>query len=662
MRGKKLFALVVFFFSLVSSLYSQSSHIHTNDIRRVMGQLFDFHIDKKEISTQILARSLRVYLNQFDSTHTYLLVDEISSYVIPKEGFLQAMLQDYQRDQFGVYVALNKTIEKSIDRCRGWREQWVQNPEKLVKEAREMKGPFSVDRPFAADANELKQRHYEQFLHLISYQCRQLEHSSCPIAGKEERIVKMSERQLLLLENAYLGLDEEGKKLKETEKEHQACLRILKALAHSLDSHTAYFSPEEAFAMKVQLEKGMCGIGVVLHEGIDGVVIADMVKGGPAEKNGALHVGDTIVEVDGQSIRDYSFPKVLDILRGEEGTRVVLGIVRKEKQDETALLRIEMTRERMTLEDKRVDISSEPFGDGIIGKITLYSFYEGEDGVSSEKDLRKAITELREQGPLYGLVLDMRENCGGFLSQAVRVSGLFISSGVVVVSKYSDGTLKYYRAVDGTKFYDGPLVVLVSRGSASATEIVAQALQDYGVAVVVGDEQTYGKGTIQHQTVTNDQTNSFFKVTIGRYYTVSGKSTQIDGVKADVVVPTDLNFEELGESYLHFPLPPDRIESVFHDPLADVDLYARKWFSKHYLPALQPQELKWKSKIGLLRENSQKRLAANRNFQLFLQKMKDRTPTPTERPFGANDLQLEESVNILKDMIYLQNQPLLVGN
>ncbi len=115
----------------------------------------------------------------------------------------------------------------------------------------------------------------------------------------------------------------------------------------------------------------------------------------------------------------------------------------------------------------------------------------------------------------------MRENSGGFLSQAVRVSGLFISSGVVVISKYGDGSLKYYRSMDGSPHYQGPLVILVSRGSASATEIVAQTLQDYGVALVAGDIQTYGKGTIQHQTVTSDRTNSFFKVTVGRYYTVS---------------------------------------------------------------------------------------------------------------------------------------------
>src|SRR5262245_36456730 len=247
--------------------------------------------------------------------------------------------------------------------------------------------------------------------------------------------------------------------------------------------------------MKVQLKKGMCGIGVVLREGLDGILIQDIIAGGPAEKSGQIKKGDTIIEVDGSPIKGFSFHRVLEIMKGKEGTKTILGIMRQ-KAPHPQFLRVELTRAKITLPDQRVDVQAEPFGDGIIGKITLHSFYEGDDGISSEKDLKRAIEQLKEEGPLYGLVLDMRENTGGFLSQSVKVAGLFITGGVVVISKYSDNTKKYYRAVEGRRFYDGPLVVLISKGSASATEIVAQSLKDYGVAIVVGDDQTYGKGTI----------------------------------------------------------------------------------------------------------------------------------------------------------------------
>ncbi len=654
MRVKRLFAFLIFFLTILTPLQAQPSLLGPGDVRKVMAQLFEYHIDKKEISPLILTRSLKIYLNNFDPNHAYLLSEEATSYLQPSDRLLKTMLSDYQRDQFTAYFSLNATIQKSIMRARSWRKEWEENPKKLVQDAKEVTLQTLSDRPFSNQANELKQRHYQQLLHLIAFQYKQLAPGA--IDGKEERLVSLCEKQLCLLENAYLGADDQGKTLSTKECEHLVILRTLKSLAHSLDAHTAYYSPDEAFAMKVQLEKGMCGIGVVLHEGIEGVVIADVIKGGPAEKTGSLKVGDTIVEVDGASVRDYSFHKVLDVLRGGEGTKTTLGVMRN-RNKEHEFLRVELVRTKMTLDDKRVDVSSEPFGDGIIGKITLYSFYEGDDGISSEKDIRKAITELRAKAPLYGLVLDMRENSGGFLSQAVRVSGLFISSGVVVVSKYSDGNLKYYRTVDGNKFYDGPLTVLISRGSASATEIVAQTLQDYGVALVVGDAQTYGKGTIQHQTVTSDSTNSFFKVTIGRYYTVSGKSTQIEGVKSDILVPTEYNFEKVGESYLDFPLPADQIEAAYQDPLTDIDFYARKWFVKYYVPSLQPREMHLKEVADVLRENSRQRVAANKNFQHFLKKIRNEKKPSEAGQFGSNDLQLEEAVNIVKDMIYLQQRP-----
>ena len=169
----------------------------------------------------------------------------------------------------------------------------------------------------------------------------------------------------------------------------------------------------------------------------------------------------------------------------------------------------------IVVDNGRVDVTSQPFGNGIIGIINLHSFYQGKD-ISSEEDVRNAIDKLQGQGDLRGLILDLRSNSGGFLSQAIKVAGLFITDGVIVISKYSNGEEKIYRDVDSQVAYDGPLIVLTSKATASAAEIVSQALQDYGVALVVGDEHTYGKGTIQTQTVTDNQSSSYFKVTVGK--------------------------------------------------------------------------------------------------------------------------------------------------
>lgn len=617
-----------------------------------MDQLFEYHIDQKEISALVIKRSLATFFEQFDANKTYLTSAEIADFTQLSDSKVKGILKEYQRDQFTTYRQMNSLIQQSIYRARTWRTAWMQNIPQLYKEAKIQgaKVPSATDKEYAGSEEELKNRHYRQFLQFISYQEKQL---GQPITkGNEAKLIKLCEKQLCLQENQYLGLNDAGELQSEEYQNHLIVLRTLKAFAHSLDSHTSYYSPEEAYNMKIQLEKGLCGIGIVLQEGIDGVMVANIIKGGPASKIGLIQIGDTIIEVDGKSVKDFSFSKVLEVLRGNEGSKIQLGVLRPSPKGNADFLRVELTRSKMTIEDKRVDIAYEHFGDGILGKITLYSFYENDDGISSEKDLRKAIDYLKGQGELKGLVLDLRENNGGFLTQAVKVGGLFISSGVIVISKYSDGTIKFFRSVDGVPYYDGPLVLLISRESASATEIVAQTLQDYGVAVVVGDDKTYGKGSIQHQTVTSDRTNSFFKVTIGKYYTVSGKSTQIHGVKADIVVPTDLYFEKIGEEYSDNPLAPDEIEPAFEDPLTDIDPYSRKWFAKYYMPTLQKKVSFWTQQLPILRLNSDSRLKNDKNYQVFLKYLKDEKE---DKEFGQNDLQIIEANNILKDMIFLKS-------
>ncbi|NGX54340.1 MAG: Tail-specific protease, partial [Chlamydiae bacterium] len=638
----------VLFLILPFSLAASHATLTSTDVRKVMNQFFEYHVDQKEMTSLLIERTLKIYIEDFDSHQTYLLDSEIKTYLHPDKKTLQSVLSDYQRDHFSIYFNLNSVIQTSIARSRQWRQEWSQDPLKLVAEAKAVtERSSSSDKSFAKSESDLRQKHHDHFVRFIAFQLEQQPRTLDP--GKEGALVALCEKQFSTIENPYLGLGDQGELLKAEAQEHQVYLRMLKAMAHSLDAHTAYYSPEEAMAMKVQLEKGMCGLGVVLHEGLEGVVIADILKGGPVEKEGSLTKGDIIVEIDGKLIKSYSFAKVLDVLRGGVGSKTVLGVLSGEEQ---TFHSVQLTRAMITIEDKRVDISSEPFGDGVIGKLTLYSFYEGADGVTSEKDLQKAIDQLKAEGPLHGLVLDMRENSGGFLSQAVRVAGLFISSGVVVISKYSNDVMKYYRAVDGSRQFEGPLVVLISKGSASATEIVAQCLQDYGIAVVAGDTQTYGKGTIQHQTVTNDKTSSFFKVTIGRYYSVSGKSTQIDGVRSDIVVPTALNFEKVGEGYQDFPLSSDRVAPAFDDPLTDVDPYVKRWFSKFYLPALQAKVTTWEPMIPTLQANSQKRLDQNTNFEIFLKKIKHEDDPKAKASHGMNDLQMDEAVNIVKDMIF----------
>ncbi|MBM3199177.1 MAG: hypothetical protein FJZ58_08020, partial [Chlamydiae bacterium] len=190
---------------------------------------------------------------------------------------------------------------------------------------------------------------------------------------------------------------------------------------------------------------------------------------------------------------------------------------------------------------------------------------------------------------------------------------------------------------------------------ASAAEIVAQALQDYGLALVVGDERTYGKGTIQYQTVTEKGASSYFKVTVGKYYTVSGRSTQIEGVKADLVVPTCYAPFNIGEKYLLYPLKNDQIESAFMDPLLDIAPRSRSWMKKNYLPHVQKKLSFWMEVLPRLQANSESRIRQDKDFLAFKKAIEEK-PLKEETFLGFSDLQMQEAIRVVKDMVFFQIQ------
>lgn len=582
------------------------------------------------MTNELMKRSILLYIKQFDSEYCYLSQEDIHEYLKPSDEQLTKWVKQFEAKNYAPFFLLNEKIIASIEQARNWRRDWIYDKDQTIADAKLINNPKLGNHDFVLAQADVKERHYQLFINLVASQMKRTEHRRS--IGKEKKLLLLCDKQLRFLETGY----HEG--------EEKIFVKLLKAMAPSLDAHTAYYSPDEALSLRTQLEKGMCGIGVILQEGINGIEIREIVSGGPAEKSGELQIGDTILQVDRIPIVDVPFQRVLEIMRGNEGSSIELEIARGEEDAQQVQL-ITLRRAQITLNQQRVDISSVPVEGGIIGTITLHAFYEGADGVSSEEDLKAAIDQLRTQGPLRGLVLDFRENTGGFLSQAVKVSGLFMQSGIVAISKYFNQEIKYLRTLNRTAYYSGPLIILISKSSASAAEIVAQTLQDYGVALIVGDKSSFGKGTIQLQTVTDLKAEHYYKVTVGRYYTVSGKSTQIDGVQADLIVPTKYSFEEMGESYLDYPLESDRVPSAFYDQMEDVDLHLKKWVKQTYLNSKQPQIVRATWMTEQLRANSEKRLRSSRDFQAFL---------ASPQHFDEDkDLQLQECVNIVKDMIHL---------
>lgn len=633
--------------------------IDMGDIHRVMQRMFDFHIENKEFNPALIRRCVKIYIEQFDPEKCYLLEREVAPYLNLSDQQVRAITQRLQNQDYSDFLTLNQLIQSSILRAQKLREAALgQLIHVNIDQNMSLSGASST---YAANQEVLSERQTNRMVRFYLF------HKNRTYLNSSDRKVKvysLFEKKVRRLENNYLYLQADGAFLPKEKKGHLVALRILKSFAKSLDTHTAFFSPEEAQEMRMSLEKQFEGIGVILSEGIDGAVIAELIKGSPAAESGKIQVNDLLVEIDGENVLQNSFEEILEKLKGKDRGEIILGFKRINLEaDNELFFQVPLQKKPIVMNEERIQVGYEKHGDGIIGKIALYSFYETAGGMSSSKDIKEAIRALREIGPLHGLVLDLRENAGGFLSQAVQVTGLFVSNGIIVISKYGRGEVQFLRNIVGRSFYNGPLVVLTSKMSASASEIVAQALQDYGVGLVVGDTRTFGKGSIQYQTVTDERAEFFFKVTVGRYYTASGKSTQIDGVIADIVVPTQYAPYNIGERFLEFPLPPDRVDAVFLDPLTDLDEKTRRLFQQKYLPYLQRVVPFWKKMLPTLKKNSAYRLSRDANFQAFLKKQDKIRARQQNMPantideqvhIGLEDLQMEEAVNIVKDMVILE--------
>ncbi len=641
---------------LCGMLQGQDRVLRVADLKSTMEEMLAYHVEHKEISPTLMRRAFKIYIEQFDSSKMYLLQEEVEPYLSPTPAALERCIAKYNEGDLSDFIELNMIMQQAIQRVRTWRRE-IQK--ELILNSDQPEAPQAESYlAYAKNEEGLKARQHKLLIRCLLEEKRLSQLTSWTIEQRAQ-IMQLWQRRFQRKEEPYLIFDASRKFLDKEKGQHALCVNTLRALAKSLDAHSAFYSPQEATEMRSSLEKQFDGVGVVLREGIEGVVVADLIKGGPAERSGQILPGDVIVEIEGKSAKGLSYEQVLEEMKAGGKRELQLGLVRKGHE---APLRAFLTREKIVMSDERLQMSSTPCGNGIIGKLVLPSFYEGGHISSAEQDIRDAIKKLKKQGELKGLILDMRENAGGFLSQAVKVAGLFITRGVIVISKYAKGEIKYLREIDGRMYFDGPLVILASKASASAAEIVAQALQDYGVALIVGDQRTYGKGTIQYQTVTDESAKAFYKVTVGRYYTVSGKSTQIDGVKADIIVPTEFAPYNLGERYLEYPLANDQVMPAYIDPLTDVEERNKGWLQRNYLPNLHKPNATWQRMMPFLVQNSTMRLEKDKNFLLFMkghgssQGLSIRSfQRPANPAWGQEDLQMIEAVQILKDMIEIKN-------
>lgn len=647
---KGFFLVGIFCFSLLNA--KEGELLQTKDIYKVMDEIFHQHVDQKEMSTDLMRDAFRVYIEQFDPNHIYFLDGEVTPFLQLSESQVKDLITSYQKKDLSAFTRLNDAIQKSIERSRELRKEVNRSQSEIFK-ASQSNTSDSKNEGFAKTIDELKARIKNDMARFIHGENER--YGSAQVTKRREDVnIALYEKERRLRENQYLAIDDADKPLPAPEKENLFSLHVLKAMTNSLDAHTSVLNNREAQEMKIRLEKKYLGIGIELKKKGKDIVITKVMTDSPAAKSGSIKVNDRLVKVNDKPVTNEALSTVLELLQGTQGSSVTLEVKHPNIDN---LIPVTLTREIILVNEGRVETAYELFGNGIIGKVALHSFYQGPNGVSTDADLREAIQKLRKQGNLRGLIIDLRDNTGGFLTQAVNVVSEFISRGIVVIAKYANGDEHIYRDVNEMDIYDGPIVVLTSKETASAAEIVAQALQDYGVALIVGDEHTFGKGTIQSQTVTgNDSKSSFFKVTVGKYYTVSGHTPQKEGVKADIVVPSELNKEAIGEEYLEHTLSSDTIPALYNDPLTDIDPAMRSWYMRYYSPTVQRKNTEWQSMVPVLKKNSEYRINNNKEYQAMMKRLNQNEHNDDVVSFTDNDLQMEEAVNIVKDMILLHSQ------
>jgi len=654
-------------------LEARGKALEVSDIHRLMDLMLKNHVDQHQLSSDLIKRSLKLYIDQFDPHRIYLQESEVRPYLELDDRAVSKLLEQYQNNNYSIYSQLNELFYRAILRGRALREKIEKNfAQNTSYSAQQPAGdPQAL---FATDMQMLQELN-RQYIQMI-LTAQKHKYGEEKIDQNLSRIMPAIEQAIRKYENGYL-MDSADNTLAAKQKSIFV-LHILKAMAGSLDAHTTILDDDEAMQMRSRLEKSVEGVGLELHQSEDGaIVVTGMITDGPAARSGLVQKQDRLVKIDGEQTQGSSLGEIVQKLQGATDSKVTLTLARGIEENGRWLpkeVEVTLARQELVMMQGRVKTSYERFGNGIIGVIKLPSFYKG-NGVSSEQDVREAIQKLDKEKKLRGLILDLRENSGGYLLEAVKVASLFITNGVVVVSKYSNGEEHFYRDMDGKMAYEGPLVVLVSKLTASAAEIVAQALQDYGVALIVGDDHTYGKGTIQTQNVTNsdDNATSFFKVTVGKYYTVSGKTPQKQGVQADIVVPGIHSEEILGEKYLENTIEGDAIAPSYRDSLQDIDPSLKGWYMRHYIPTVQQKlDIMGAQMVPTLKHNSDYRISHNKNYREFLRQLKGEALEPEKdrqagdeeekgigvstKGFGQEDLQLDETINIVKDIVILEAQ------
>jgi len=570
-------------------------------VKTVLNYIEQLHFRPKSLDDKLSEQLFNYYIEIIDGGKRFLTKEDLA--VLEAHRFkLDNQAVEGNFTFFDLSIDL---LDKSLKKTQAYYRELLAKPFNLNGDA-----TFETDsdkRPFPANDAELK----EIWRKLLIYEIISRVNEKLEIQGKGSAEIKAKSTEELEKEarEAVLKLyDEWYERLFKTKRSDRLSIYI-NSLTHLYDPHSDYFEPIEKQNFDIRFTGKLEGIGATLQTVGDYTKVATIVVGGPAWKTKEIFENDIILKVaqEGADFKDISGLGINDVvqqIRGKKGTKVRLLV----KKVDGSIKEIEIVRDIIELEEgfaKSLLIKNDPASNEKYGYIYLPRFYadfEDPKGRFCAPDVEKEIEKLKAEN-VNGIILDLRNNGGGSLSDVVKMTGFFIPSGPVVQVKSKESKADVLRDPDSRTQYDGALVVMVNNMSASASEILAAALQDYGRAIIVGTKSTYGKGTVQRFFDLDMGLRGYetfkplgeVKITTQKFYRINGGSTQLKGVEPDIILPDQYHLLEIGEREEDYAMEWTEIAPVGYE--------------------IQKSRLQH---LDMLRKKSEERVKSDPSFQLIL--------------------------------------------
>ena len=555
--------------------------------QQIMSNLLRGHYERKRLNNDLSSEVLNTLLDDLDGTHSYFLASDIEEFEQFRNHLDEALSRGDMKPAFYIYNRFQQRVSERLSFMLNELEKKANDYDFKSKEVLELD---REETPWASTRAELDQLWRKRLKNSML---------NLRLAGKEDEDI------LELLAKRYQN---------QLNRVHQsrpvdAYQTFMNAVTRTFDPHTQYFSPRNSENFNINMSLSLQGIGAVLQTEDEHTKVVRLVPGGPAFKAGNLEPEDKIIGVaqgdeEMVDVIGWRLDEVVDLIRGPKSSTVRLeilsGAAATAEPKTIAIVRDEVKLEEQSAQKEVIEIQDgkDTRRIGVIDIPTFYIDFEGRmnnlpDYRSTTRDVRRLVNELLDE-KIDGLIIDLRSNGGGSLEEAINLTGLFIPTGPVVQVRGARGDVDVLRDRDPEVLYAGPMTVLVNRLSASASEIFAGAIQDYGRGLVIGG-QTFGKGTVQSL---RPLTEGQLKITQAKFYRVSGDSTQNQGVIPDIMFPSLFDKDKIGESALEKALPWDTIK-----------------------PARETKSNPVRSKLSRLKELHEERINDNPDF-IFVREQK----------------------------------------